>query len=103
VALWLQARCSTMFLKLNKMKKEYLLETYNQAATPALQKIRSPPSDLRSILLEEHSKLSEQYNTATKKLHDYLNVGPDFEGLTSEYAALLAEIRNKEWALSQLS
>lgn len=54
-------------------------------------------------MLEEQNKLAEQYTSATKKLHDYLNIGPEFEGLTSEYAALLAEIRNKEWALSQLS
>jgi len=92
---WLSTRFDTMLLKLNVLKVQFLNETYTPQAVFALQKIRAEIDYVQQQKSEEHTNVVSQ-------IESYEGIGKEFNKLVVEYAAILEQIQQKEWALSEL-
>ena len=58
---------------------------------------------LRSHLLEEHKRLSEELSQTKQVIRSYEALGEEFLQLSQQYHSLKEEIENKQWALSELT
>jgi hypothetical protein len=56
----------------------------------------------RALVEQAKQQVTQQHNAAMKQLRDYTDLGQEFDSLANEYAAVLEEIKSKEWALAQL-
>eukprot|EP01135_Chromosphaera_perkinsii_P002420 Nk52_evm26s223 gene=Nk52_evmTU26s223 len=92
---WMVCKSEALILKLNLVKDQLLCDTYPEGAIKALGKIQAHLESSRDQLRNELLR----YEAALKA---YRCVGPGFEQLGKEYAAILEEIENKKWALSEL-
>jgi len=94
-ARWLQDRCRAMLLKLRVVKQQILMDTYSPSALGALRVVRSHLDEKRKQIMEDWAKTEDGVRL-------YESIGMGFDKLVEEYAEILEEIRNKEWAIRQL-
>lgn len=93
---WLAARCDAMCLKLAVIKGQLLKDTYSHQAVVALRKIKHQLDEAIHRCKTEHQHLQHTLQT-------YRSLGSEFESLVSEYSQLQEAIKNKRWALKELS
>ncbi|EDO45924.1 predicted protein [Nematostella vectensis] len=92
---WLAAKCEAMCLKIRVLQNQLIRDTYTPETVAALKKIRG----LLEVAKEEEER---ELQRAREALQAYESVGMGFEALVREYSALMIEIDNKKWALSEL-
>jgi len=92
---WLESQLQTMILKLNVIKMQLLTDTYTTETTPGLRKIRGH-------LELAYQETVEQFEQAVQKISEYESVGGGFDKLVAEYSAILQDIKEKKWAMSEL-
>lgn len=91
-------RVRAMILKLSVLKYEYLRDTYTKEANEALSSIRENLiTRLSEVRLEKQRKreLLDRY----EKLMD----SREFSSLRGEWKELRREIREKKWALNEIT
>ena len=59
-------------------------------------------SDFRTFLKDAEEESCAELHRLTQTLLAYESVGMGFDSLVEQYTALMAEIDNKKWALSEL-
>lgn len=92
---WLTAKCDAMCLKVRVLQNQMIKDTYTPEAVAALKRIKAYLKDAEEQSAAELHRLSQM-------LIAYESVGMGFDALVQQYAALMAEIDNKKWALSEL-
>jgi len=92
---WLLSRVQNYLLKLQALRSEYLSQTYTHSTVPALQRIRG-------ILAEAVEQTQTKFELTSQQLLEYKNVSTGFSELANEYRSLLAQIKERQWALSEL-
>ena len=60
-----------------------------------------PPTD-RSLMAARLRGVEEQLAQTQHTLRHYHSLGPELASLAQQYATTLAEIENKQWALTEL-
>ncbi|XP_068721228.1 HAUS augmin-like complex subunit 4 isoform X2 [Montipora capricornis] len=92
---WLTAKCDAMCLKVRVLQNQMIRDTYTPDAMAALKRIKA-------YLKVAEEQSAAELHRLNQMLVAYESVGMGFDSLVQQYGALMAEIDNKKWALSEL-